>query len=50
MNRGVEMDGEVADGVRALVLRQVTAGVAVRMAVLGALAESHAETTAGPAR
>jgi aspartate carbamoyltransferase catalytic subunit len=50
MNRGVEMDGEVADGVRALVLRQVTAGVAVRMAVLAALAESHAETTAGPAR
>ncbi|MFN2383155.1 MAG: aspartate carbamoyltransferase catalytic subunit [Gemmatimonadota bacterium] len=39
MNRGVEMDGEVADGERALVRRQVTAGVAVRMAVLSALAE-----------
>lgn len=46
MNRGVEVDGEVADGVRGLVLRQVTAGVAVRMAVLSALAEHHAETTA----
>lgn len=39
MNRGVEIDGEVADDLRALVLRQVTAGVAVRMAVLGALAD-----------
>lgn len=50
MNRGVEMDGEVADGVRALVLRQVTAGVAVRMAILSALAEFHEETTAGASR
>lgn len=50
MNRGVEMDGEVADDVRALVLRQVTAGVAVRMAVLSAMAETHDETTAGARR
>ncbi|HUP47973.1 MAG TPA: aspartate carbamoyltransferase catalytic subunit [Thermoanaerobaculia bacterium] len=41
MNRGVEMDGEVADGLRALVLRQVTAGVAVRMAVLSAISEAR---------
>lgn len=41
MNRGIEMDGEVADGLRALVLQQVTAGVAVRMGVLAALAEVH---------
>jgi len=34
MNRGVEIDAEVADGPRSLVLRQVTNGVAVRMAVL----------------
>ena len=40
MNRGIEIDDEVADGPRALVLRQVTAGVAVRMAVLAALAEA----------
>ncbi len=41
MNRGTEIDGEVADGLRALVLRQVTAGVAVRMAVLAAIAEAR---------
>ncbi len=34
MNRGVEIDQEVADGPRSLILRQVAAGVAVRMAVL----------------
>jgi aspartate carbamoyltransferase catalytic subunit len=41
MNRGTEIDGEVADSLRALVLRQVTAGVAVRMAVLSAIAEAR---------
>ena len=34
MNRGVEITDEVADGPRSLVLDQVAAGVAVRMAVL----------------
>jgi aspartate carbamoyltransferase catalytic subunit len=34
MNRGVEIDPSVADGVRSLVLPQVTNGIAVRMAVL----------------
>lgn len=34
MNRGVEIDPSVADGPRSLVTRQVTNGVAVRMAVL----------------
>jgi aspartate carbamoyltransferase catalytic subunit len=34
INRGIELDAEVADGERSLVLRQVTNGVAVRMAVL----------------
>lgn len=37
MNRGVEIDGDVADGPQSLVLRQVANGVAVRMAVLEAL-------------
>ncbi|GAB3728705.1 aspartate carbamoyltransferase catalytic subunit [Luteimonas pelagia] len=37
MNRGVEIDDDVADGPRSLVLRQVANGVAVRMAVLEAL-------------
>jgi aspartate carbamoyltransferase catalytic subunit len=38
MNRGVEISAEVADGPRSVVLQQVEAGVAVRMAVLYQLA------------
>ncbi len=38
MNRGVEITGEVADGLRSVILEQVTNGVAVRMAVLYLLA------------
>jgi aspartate carbamoyltransferase catalytic subunit len=34
MNRGVEIDSDVADGPWSVILRQVTFGVAVRMAVL----------------
>lgn len=34
MNRGVEIDAEVADGPRSVITQQVTNGVAVRMAVL----------------
>jgi aspartate carbamoyltransferase catalytic subunit len=34
INRGVELDGAVADGARSVVLDQVEAGVAIRMAVL----------------
>ena len=34
MNRGVEIEPEIADGGRSLVLHQVESGVAVRMAVL----------------
>ena len=34
INRGVEMESEVADSDRAIILNQVTNGVAVRMAVL----------------
>ncbi|MGH7557861.1 MAG: aspartate carbamoyltransferase catalytic subunit [Gemmatimonadota bacterium] len=40
LNRGVEIDSEVADGPRSLIWMQVRAGVAVRMAVLTALAAS----------
>ncbi len=51
MNRGVEIDSEVADGEHAVILDQVTNGLAVRMAVLYLLAggrsklegEEHAE-------
>jgi aspartate carbamoyltransferase catalytic subunit len=39
MNRGVEIDPEVADGPRSLIAEQVEMGVAVRMAVLEALAD-----------
>jgi aspartate carbamoyltransferase catalytic subunit len=34
INRGVEMESDVADSDRAVILDQVTNGVAVRMAVL----------------
>lgn len=37
MNRGVEIDDDVADGAQSLILRQVANGVAVRMAVLETL-------------
>jgi aspartate carbamoyltransferase catalytic subunit len=39
MNRGVEIDSAVADGPQSLIREQVEMGVAVRMAVLEALAE-----------
>jgi aspartate carbamoyltransferase catalytic subunit len=42
MNRGVEIDSEVADGPQSMIRRQVANGVAVRMAVLAALAETRA--------
>ena len=34
VNRGVEIDNEIADSARSLILEQVTNGIAVRMAVL----------------
>ncbi len=39
MNRGVEIDSNVADGARSVIREQVEMGVAVRMAVLQALAQ-----------
>ncbi|MCD6026906.1 MAG: pyrB [Solimicrobium sp.] len=38
MNRGVEIDSTVADGTQAVILPQVTFGIAVRMAVMSILA------------
>ena len=38
MNRGVEIDSAVADGKQAVILPQVTFGIAVRMAVMSMLA------------
>jgi aspartate carbamoyltransferase catalytic subunit len=40
MNRGVEIASEVADGPQAVILDQVTFGIAVRMAVMSILAGS----------
>jgi aspartate carbamoyltransferase catalytic subunit len=34
INRGVEIDSELADGERSVILEQVTNGIAIRMAVL----------------
>jgi aspartate carbamoyltransferase catalytic subunit len=50
INRGVEITDEVADGPQSLVLRQVSNGVAIRMAVLESLLASDqapAHATAG---
>ena len=43
MNRGVEIDSDVADGPHSVILQQVTNGVAVRMAVLYLLAGGRPE-------
>ena len=46
MNRGVEIDSEVADGPGSVILEQVANGVAVRMAVLYLLAGTTDEAAA----
>jgi aspartate carbamoyltransferase catalytic subunit len=38
MNRGVEIDSSVADGIQSVILPQVTYGIAIRMAVMAMLA------------
>ena len=38
MNRGVEIASEVADGPQSVILKQVTFGIAVRMAVMSIVA------------
>jgi aspartate carbamoyltransferase catalytic subunit len=40
MNRGIEIDSNVADGIQSVIREQVEMGVAVRMAVLDALARN----------
>lgn len=47
MNRGVEIDSDVADGSHSVILPQVTNGVAVRMAVLYLLAGGSPDWAAG---
>jgi aspartate carbamoyltransferase catalytic subunit len=46
VNRGVELDGEVVDSDRSVILDQVTNGVAVRMAVLYLLSGAPDQTDA----
>jgi aspartate carbamoyltransferase catalytic subunit len=46
MNRGVEIESLIADGERSVVLQQVEAGVAVRMALLYLLAGEATDTLA----
>jgi aspartate carbamoyltransferase catalytic subunit len=41
INRGVEIDSKVADGAQAVILPQVTFGIATRMAVMSILAGTH---------
>jgi aspartate carbamoyltransferase catalytic subunit len=41
INRGVEIDSDVADGNRSIILQQVENGVAVRMAALYLLSEKN---------
>ena len=42
INRGVEIDSDVADGTQSVILPQVTFGIAVRMAVMSIIAGNSA--------
>ncbi len=46
INRGLEMESEVADGQNSVILRQVTNGLAIRMAVLFLVNQAAAQTPA----
>ncbi|MCG5529428.1 aspartate carbamoyltransferase catalytic subunit [Halorhodospira halochloris] len=46
VNRGVELDPRVADGPRSVILRQVTNGIAVRMAVMSMVIGGHSDEAA----
>ena len=48
MNRGVEIDDDVADGPQSLILRQVANGVPVRMAVLQTLLSAAGSASPAP--
>jgi aspartate carbamoyltransferase catalytic subunit len=44
INRGVEIDSEVADGSQSVILSQVTFGIAVRMAVMAIVSSNKADS------
>ena len=46
INRGVEIEGDIADGAQSVILEQVTNGLAVRMAVLFLVTGGRAEDAA----
>ena len=50
INRGVEIDSDVADGPRSVILEQVTNGLAVRMAALFLVTGGRPPTEAAPAK
>jgi aspartate carbamoyltransferase catalytic subunit len=45
INRGVEMDSQVADGPHSVILEQVTHGIAVRMAVMSMVMSQKVQTS-----
>ena len=49
VNRGIELASDVADGPQSSILRQVTNGLAVRMAVLFLCQQAASSTAAAPA-
>ncbi len=46
INRGVEIDSAVADGAQSVILRQVTNGVAIRMAIMSMVLQQSMEPVA----
>jgi aspartate carbamoyltransferase catalytic subunit len=44
INRGVEIESEVADGPQSVILDQVTNGIAIRMAVMSMAMSGQTET------
>ena len=50
INRGVEIDSDLADGDRSVILEQVTNGIAIRMAVLYLCAGNQPEAAIAAAK
>jgi aspartate carbamoyltransferase catalytic subunit len=48
INRGVEIDSDIADSPRSVILQQVTNGIAVRMAALYLCAGGQPEAVLAP--
>jgi aspartate carbamoyltransferase catalytic subunit len=48
INRGIEMSSAVADGANSVILEQVTNGIAVRMAVLFLVSQTHEKKDENP--